>query len=224
MTCIVRDVVQPEGKRAGISGEIAMKPIATSILAAAAAILCTSAGQAAPITYVAALSGPAESPPNSSSGTGNALVALDTAANTLAVNVTFSGLTGTTTASHIHCCTAVPGAATAIVATETPFFDSFPIGVTSGTYTHLFDLTAATSWNPAFITASGGTIALAEATFAAGVAAGTAYLNIHTTVVPSGEIRGFLTVPVPVPAALAIVLAGLLGLGWRRMRPQSPAA
>ncbi|MGI4954564.1 MAG: CHRD domain-containing protein [Janthinobacterium lividum] len=201
-----------------------MKPIVTSALAAAAAILCTSASQAAPITYVAKLSGPAESPPNSSLGTGNAVIIIDTAANTLAVNVTFSGLTGTTTASHIHCCTAVPGVSTAIVATETPFFDSFPIGVTSGSYTHLFDLTAASSWNPAFITVSGGTIALAESNFASGVAAGAAYLNIHTSVVASGEIRGFLTVPVPEPAALAVVLTGLLGLGWRRTRPCSPPA
>src|ERR1700710_389502 len=138
-----------------------MKQITVATLIAAAC-LWTAAAQASPFTYVAGLSGPAESPPNASAGTGFATVTLDTALHTLDVEVTFSGLTGTTTASHIHCCTAVPGTGTAIVATETPFFSNFPIGVTSGTYLHLFDLTAASSWNSAFIAASGGTIALAE--------------------------------------------------------------
>ena len=198
-----------------------MKRIVTSAFAAATVIFAASASQAAPITYLATLSGPAEAPANSSPGTGSTVVTIDTAAHTLAVNVTFSGLTGTTTASHIHCCTTVPGVSTAIVATETPFFDSFPIGVTSGTYTHLFDLTAAQSWNSAFITASGGTIAQAEARFASGLAGGTAYLNIHSSVFPAGEIRGFLATQVPEPATLTLMAAGLLGLGWQRGRSAS---
>src|SRR5438067_2092849 len=64
--------------------------------------------EAAPISYTASLSGPAESPPNNSPGTGSTQVDLNLAAHTLRVQVTFSGLQGPTTASHIHACTATP--------------------------------------------------------------------------------------------------------------------
>jgi hypothetical protein len=62
-----------------------------------------------------------------------------------------------------------------------------------------YDMTQAGSWNPAFITANGGTPAGAEAALIAGLAAGQAYLNIHTTNNPGGEIRGFLTLSTNVP-------------------------
>src|SRR6187549_235067 len=84
--------------------------------------------------YFANLSGPAESPANASPGTGLVYVDYNDAAHTLAINLTFSGLTGTTSASHIHAATALPGTGTAGVATTTPYFAGFPIGVTSGTY------------------------------------------------------------------------------------------
>src|SRR3954468_5519885 len=108
------------------------------------------------------------------------------------VIVDFSGLTAGRTASHIHCCTAVPGTGTALVATTVPTFPGFPLDVTSGTYSRIFDTSLARTYNPAFITANGGTVLSAEATLAAGLAAGEAYLNIHTTLFPNGEIRGFL--------------------------------
>jgi CHRD domain len=138
----------------------------------------------------------------------------------MSVAVTFAGLTGTTTASHIHCCTVNPNAGTAIIATETPFFNNFPIGVTSGSYTHLFDLTAATSWNSAFITASGGTIALAEDALLAGLLADEAYLNIHTTTFPGGEIRGFLHA-VPELSTWAMMIVGFASLGLMAYRRKS---
>ncbi len=160
-----------------------------------ALMACGVAAQAIPITYKAVLNGATESPPTASLGTGFATVIFDDVANTMRVEVSFSGLTGTTTASHIHAATAIPGTGNAGVATTVPTFTGFPLGVTSGTYDNTFDLTLSSSYNPAYVTANGGTIASAEAALGAALAAGKSYLNIHTTTNPSGEIRGFLAVP-----------------------------
>lgn len=162
------------------------------------------------ITYTADLSGAIEVTPNASPGTGSSSVIIDTGLNTMVVNVTFAGLLGTTTASHIHCCTAAPGTGGAGVATEVPSFTNLPMGVTSGSFTEMFDLTLDSSYNPAFETANGGTAASAEAAFLAGLGAGEAYLNIHTDQFPAGEIRGFLTVAAAaVPEPNSLWLAGL---------------
>jgi hypothetical protein len=153
---------------------------------------------AAVITYDAILNGASEAPPNASPGTGAALITIDDVLNTMRVQVEFSGLTAVVTTSHIHCCTAVAESGTAGVATVTPTFPGFPSGVTSGVYDHSFDLLALTSYRPAFVAANGGTAATAAAAllggFGASVFAGdsTAYLNIHTTALPGGEIRGFI--------------------------------
>jgi len=170
------------------------------------------------VTYVVNLDGPSESPANASPGIGFATITIDSILNTLRVQVTFSGLLGTTTASHIHSPTPSPFTGAAGVATTTPSFAGFPLNVTSGTFDNTLDLTLASSYNPAFVTANGGTTASAEAALLAGIATGEAYLNIHTSVVPGGEIRGFL-VAVPEPATLGFVglaLAVLLVFGRRR--------
>jgi hypothetical protein len=166
-----------------------MKRFALSLSLAAAMLVFASVAQAG-IRYVVVLSGANENPPTASAGTGAGFVDIDTTTHQLQVNVVFSGLTSGTTASHIHCCIAPPGNAN--VATTVPSFPGFPLGVTSGTYNHILDTTQASSWNPSFITANGGTPAGAEAALAAGAAAGQAYLNIHTSNFPGGEIRGFL--------------------------------
>src|SRR5262245_887169 len=99
------------------------------------------------LQYQAILDGPSESPPNGSPGTGLAFVNYDDVAHTLSINATFSGLTGATTASHIHAATALAGTGTAGVATTTPYFAGFPIGVTSGSYSIVLDLTQSSSYN-----------------------------------------------------------------------------
>jgi hypothetical protein len=128
------------------------------------------------------------------------------------LSVSFSGLTGTTSASHIHCCTTAAGTGTAGVATTTPTFAAFPLGVTAGTYTVTLDETQASSWNSAYITANGGTTASAFTALQTGFNTGKAYLNIHTSTFGGGEIRGFL-VPVPEASSYAMMLGGLAAVG-----------
>lgn len=188
----------------------------SSLIACAVILAAAPVSFAAIVSYDATLRGLSEWPPNESLGTGVAMVDYNNTAHTLHVHVTFSGLAGTTTASHIHSPTPLPGSGTAGVATTTPTFANFPLGVFSGTYDNTLDLTMSSSWNPAFVTASGGTTAGAESALAAGLAADEAYLNIHTAVFPGGEIRGFL-VPVPEPGTLALL--GLAGLIIRRRSP-----
>jgi hypothetical protein len=190
--------------------------------AALTAAMIPFASSATIYTFDANLSGPAESPPNASPGTGFAMVTFDNSANTMEVNVTFSGLTGTTTASHIHAATASPGTGTASVATTTPYFTGFPIGVTSGTYDNVFDMTQASSYNPSYITANGGTTATAETALLNAMLADESYLNIHTTTFPGGEIRGFLVL-VPEPGTPALCALGLAGFGVLRLRRKRPA-
>ena len=177
------------------------------------ALLWPVAASAASLVYQTTLSGAAENPAVTTPGTGTATVTLDTATHELTVDIVFSGLIGTTTIAHIHCCIAAPG--NVGVASPTPTFPGFPAGVTAGSYLQTFDLTQTASWNAAFVTANGGSLGSAEAALAAGLAAGMAYVNIHTTSFGAGEIRGFL---VPEPSTATLVGGGLAVLAARRRR------
>ena len=178
-------------------------------------------------TFVSTLSAAAENPPTASTASGSTTVILDTGAHTLRVIANFSGLTTGTTASHIHCCVAVPpGNGNVGVATMTPSFVGFPLGVTSGSMDQTYNTLNAATWNAPFIAANGATPAGAEAALASGLRNGTAYLNLHTTMFPGGEIRGFLlagptgflvpTLSQSVIGVLALLL--LVAAGWVLVR------
>ncbi|HET6850985.1 MAG TPA: CHRD domain-containing protein [Pyrinomonadaceae bacterium] len=175
-----------------------------------AVLMLSAIAKADTLAFTATLTGSQEVPPTGSPGIGSALVTLDTVTNLLTVNVSFAGLGSPTIASHIHCCT--PPGVNAMVATTVPTFPGFPLGVTTGTYLMTFDLTLASTYNPAFITAHGGTVAGAQAAFIAGLLSGQTYLNIHTTQFPGGEIRGQLLQAVPEPATVLLLATGVMGI------------
>jgi CHRD domain-containing protein/PEP-CTERM motif-containing protein len=163
------------------------------------ALVAPSIAPAATI-YTTVLSGANEVPPTGSAATGTATVTLT--GDLLSVNEVFSGLTVPATAAHIHCCG--PIGVNEPVAVP---FTGFP-SATSGTYSMTFDLTLTASYTGAFVTASGGTAAQAEAALIAALNAGKTYANIHDPTFPGGEIRGQLQA-VPEPTTAGLLLLGL---------------
>lgn len=184
-----------------------MKRVLTALALAASALALAPATQGADI-YRAVASGPSVSPPNRSPG--ESIATLEVDGSLLRADVPFRDLLAGTTVAHIHCCTteAFTGVAPPAIS-----LTDFPMMVTAGDYTHTFDLSDATVWDPAFLSQFGGTPSSAGAALLAGMNANQAYLNIHTTEYPNGEIRGFVvSAPIPEPATWGMLGVGLAGL------------
>ena len=183
-----------------------------NLASVAAVTLAASAAQGAIVQYSASLNGPSESPPNQSPATGNATFDFDTDTHLLTISVNFSGLVGTTTVAHIHANTAVSGTGTAGVASG---LTSWITGLQSGSYTSTINMLSSATYGSSYLATNGGTAASAETALLSAMSIGKAYLNLHSTTYPGGEIRGFIY-QVPAPGMLSLV--GMCGLLTRRRR------
>jgi hypothetical protein len=193
-----------------------MKHVLSTLALAASTLAMAAAATAAPEFFRATASGPAESPPNASPGTSVAFFVIDEAAMQMTAEVPFMDLTTPAAAAHIHCCTSSAFTGTAGIAE--PFAD-FPVGVRAGDYTHSFDLSNTATYESTFLSANGGTATSAAAALLAGIRSNQAYMNIHTSAHPAGEIRGFLVAaPIPEPSSWAMMGVGLAGLGFMARR------
>jgi len=143
-----------------------------------------------------ALSSAQEVPVNGSGAGGFANLTLNPN-NTITYNVSYGGLVGDWTASHIHGpdspgALAGPGINSGVLF---PLINS-PIGTRAGTLS--------------------GTTAAYTPQQIQDLLQGLQYVNIHSTVFPGGEIRGQIVVPEPSLIALLGLGAGLLFLGLRK--------
>jgi hypothetical protein len=187
--------------------EVVMKRF-PGLIALGAALVLTAPAQAALIDFSAVLLGSSEVPPNASTATGTAHVVLNDATGMLSITETFAGLIGgTASGAHIHCC-AAPGTNAPI---QIPFTlaDGFPLGATSGTFSHTYDLSTSLLLAGSVTT---------EAAFITGLESGLAYVNIHDASFPGGEIRGQLVPTVPEPSTWAMMILGFAGIGFMAYR------
>jgi len=166
-----------------------------NLLFATLAVCAVTSAQARLHEYSVRCTGANESPANVSSGIGIGTVIYDDVAHTLQLRVAFSNLTGNVTQTHIHAATTAPFFQNSGIAVGNPSLPGFPLGVTSGVYSNTLNLTSVSTYNAGFLTANGGSVAVAEATLAAALASNRAYWNIHTSTFGGGEIRDF---PAPI--------------------------
>ena len=140
-----------------------MRAFAFAAAVAAATLGFTAAGaQAETMTFKSVLSGPAETPPNDTKGSGTLTATYDTGTKTLAWMVDYSGLTGAAVAAHFHGPAPAGKAAPVEVPLQAPL-DSPMKGSAVLTDTQAKDLMD-----------------------------GMMYFNIHTAANKGGEIRGQL--------------------------------
>lgn len=139
---------------------------------AASALAGAARGQLGPVSFTALLDGAEQVPPTASLGTGMGMLELRADQEQLSVTLNVTGLTDIQSA-HIHA--GVPGSNGPVlfVLSAVPFTSSLVVVLDSDDLVAAADLQI-TDWLAAIDQ----------------IIAGRTYINVHTTTVPGGEIRG----------------------------------
>lgn len=184
-----------------------MNHILPSILTAAALFAMPVSAQALIFQFNAGLSGANEVPPVTTSATGVATLfyndnnSVITSDDTYNFSLSAFGLSGVATGMHIH----APA----------------PAGSNAGIVVNL-GISPFVVFNPDGTLLIGGASVVPPSSLLGHLQGGLAYVNIHTALNPTGEIRGQLlpVAVVPEPSTYGMMLAGLglLGFVARRKR------
>jgi hypothetical protein len=163
------------------------------------AVLFSSLALAHAQSFTVSLSGDQESPPVSSTGTGSGALVLN-GDNTLTYNISYSGLVGDFSVSHIHGPSAFGGPSAGILQPSANFtLSNTPITSNSGVLS--------------------GTTGVLTSEQLGWLFNNETYVNIHSTFAPGGELRGQIAlVPEPGTFALAGLGLGALVVGLRRKK------
>ena len=160
--------------------------------------------------------GPESDGSTNSPGQGQGTVELDLVTNVISMDFSWSGMIGELTKLHIH------GPATIDNSNPQHLIEIFgppevplELVATSGSWSDSFELQ--TLVQPGFDTIEPSLIVDA-------LVNGQAYLNVHTTVFGTGEIRGNLGLPVPEPGSHWMLLIGLSSLAALRRRKSHVAS
>jgi len=137
------------------------------------------------------INGTQEVPPVVTGGSGTIVGTYDDVTNQFNATITFSQLTGTTSAGHYHG-PAAPG----VNASVRIGFTNIPLGVTGGNFSPSFILTASQETE---------------------LLGGLWYVNIHTSFRPGGEIRGQIYPVAPKLLDLTYLIEGLYNGGTNLM-------
>ncbi len=144
-------------------------------------------------TFNVTMSAAQEVPTNTSQATASVIGTYDNVTKIIDFTCTFSGLETNSNNAHFHG-PAFAGSNASVIISWTA--NGFPLGVTSGTYSHQFVLTAAQE------------VMLLD---------GAVYANIHTTGRPGGEIRGQMdqgTLPVELSSFASVINKNNVTLNW----------
>jgi hypothetical protein len=219
---------------------LAMLVVIISAPVAATPISSTDLGSCPdPCSFDAHLSGAGEEPPNASPAVGFANIGIDVGRDVLFLAYEWGlhgdpRLLGGATGAQIHVINGPGDTNTSDTlgpaVTPLPSFAGFGyFGRTAGF--HLVfgnSLLVASTYNPEWVSASGG-VQAAELQLIAALVSGRAYIEIDSSAFPDGEIRGFFTPaelppPIPEPASVFLFGSGVALLAtrrWRARRQQS---
>ena len=152
------------------------KLLSFSIVLSLGFLACNTSSHAALIDFTIMLTGPQETPGNASGAAGGGIAVFDSVTDQISVNVLFTGLSDTATASHIH--DGAPGASGPVIVSFVPFTPATTVGTITGTPQPF------------------------PAARVSDLLAGNTYFEIRDAALPIGEIRGQL---VPVTQSLPTI-------------------